>query len=404
MKIRSVTCFVNVDETLDPQPFRASSEVAAAARRLFPQAGFPVQTIRLATQPLNRFISAPSQLLPFALQFERVCTANGLDFKGLGAVEAATRVADLSLLEGLAPVIAATENVFAAVQIATRPEGINFRAIHETARVMRALADTTPNGLGNFRFAALAKVQPGAGFFPAAFVSSNEMSFSIATEAADLAVRAITHARNLDDARENLVGSIEREGVAMHRVAREIAERFGWKFSGIDFTLAPFRSPEESLGTALERLTGNAFGERTTLFGTAFVTDCIKRAEFPRSGFSGVFLPVLEDGVIAARSHTSNYSIDSLLLYSAVCGSGLDNVPLPGDVSTDALAAIMLDLATLAVKLDKPLTARLLPIPDAHIGESTHFDFEWFANARIMDTRGVVSQKWADANAWIGLE
>jgi uncharacterized protein (UPF0210 family) len=57
----------------------------------------------------------------------------------------------------------------------------------------------------------------------------------------------------------------------------------------------------------------------------------------------------------------------------------------PGDTSAEALAAILLDLATLAVKLDKPLTARLIPVPGLKAGDVTHFNFEYFANARVLD-------------------
>ncbi len=96
-------------------------------------------------------------------------------------------------------------------------------------------------------------------------------------------------------------------------------------------------------------------------------------------------LPVLEDATLAARS--MQYTLDSLLLYATVCGTGLDTIPLPGDTPTDALAAILLDLATLAVKLDKPLTGRLMPIPGLRAGDMTQFDFEYFANARVLETR-----------------
>jgi len=95
-------------------------------------------------------------------------------------------------------------------------------------------------------------------------------------------------------------------------------------------------------------------------------------------------LPVLEDTTLAAR--TSLFTLHSLLLYSTVCGTGLDTVPLPGDTSADALAAILLDLATLAAKLGKPLTARLMPIPGSCAGDETHFDFEYFAGARVMNS------------------
>jgi hypothetical protein len=37
------------------------------------------------------------------------------------------------------------------------------------------------------------------------------------------------------------------------------------------------------------------------------------------------------------------------------------------------------------VRLDKPLTARLIPIPGLKTGDATHFNFEYFANARVLD-------------------
>jgi uncharacterized protein (UPF0210 family) len=59
-------------------------------------------------------------------------------------------------------------------------------------------------------------------------------------------------------------------------------------------------------------------------------------------------------------------------------------VPLPGDVSPDQIAAVLLDIAALSLRLNKPLTARLLPIPGKSAGEMTDFDFDYFVNGRIM--------------------
>jgi hypothetical protein len=38
----------------------------------------------------------------------------------------------------------------------------------------------------------------------------------------------------------------------------------------------------------------------------------------------------------------------------------------------------------LAQRLDKPLTARLMPVPGKAAGEQTGFDFAFFANSRIL--------------------
>jgi hypothetical protein len=48
------------------------------------------------------------------------------------------------------------------------------------------------------------------------------------------------------------------------------------------------------------------------------------------------------------------------------------------------VAALLLDLSALALRLDKPLTARLMPIPGKKAGDPTNFDFGFFANSRVM--------------------
>jgi hypothetical protein len=86
-------------------------------------------------------------------------------------------------------------------------------------------------------------------------------------------------------------------------------------------------------------------------------------------------LPVLEDPVLAKRWAEGAYGIDSLLAYSAVCGTGLDTVPLPGDVSQEQLERIIGDVASLAVKSHKPLSARLIPAPGKKAGDRTDYNF-----------------------------
>jgi hypothetical protein len=67
-----------------------------------------------------------------------------------------------------------------------------------------------------------------------------------------------------------------------------------------------------------------------------------------------------------------------------VCGTGLDTIPVPGDASPESLSAVLLDLAVLAQRLDKPLTVRLMPVPGKAAGDETGFDFAFFANSRVL--------------------
>ncbi len=67
---------------------------------------------------------------------------------------------------------------------------------------------------------------------------------------------------------------------------------------------------------------------------------------------------------------------------------GLDTIPLPGSVSEEALAAVLLDVAMLASRLNKPLTARLMPLPGLAAGDPVSFDFPYFAGSRVMEVTG----------------
>jgi uncharacterized protein (UPF0210 family) len=94
--------------------------------------------------------------------------------------------------------------------------------------------------------------------------------------------------------------------------------------------------------------------------------------------------PVLEDSVLAKRAAQGTLTLKDALLYSAVCGTGLDTVPLPGDTTSEQIVPLLLDLCALALRLDKPLTARLMPIPGKKAGDETNFDFAFFAPSRVM--------------------
>ena len=189
---------------------------------------------------------------------------------------------------------------------------------------------------------------------------------------------------SLEASRQRLVASIEKHAGKLSQVSQTLAEQLGVAFGGIDFTLAPFPSEALSFGTAIERMGIPAVGLHGSLAAAAILADTLDRAHYPRTGFNGLMMPVLEDYTLAKRAAEGLLTVKDLLLYSAVCGTGLDTLPLPGDTSVEQLNAVLLDLAALAQRLDKPLTARLMPIPGKQAGDPTGFDFAYFANSRVL--------------------
>jgi uncharacterized protein (UPF0210 family) len=390
MRIRSVTIGTNVRYPLDDGPFERFEAFWRRARAGFDEVGLEVQTVRLAAQPFPTVLRGhgPAEVAPFARALEAVCQAHGMDYCSIGPVVTLEQGADLAYIDAIPDVIRATESAFASVLVAARDSGISLAGIEKAADVIVEIAHSTPDGFGNLRLAILANCEPGSPFFPVSYHRGQGTHFSIATEAADLAVAAFSEAATLQEARTNLQQAIEKQARAIEGVSRRLADDSGFRFGGIDFTLAPFPETARSIGHAIETLGVDTFGSSGTLFAVAFIKRAIEAAQFTRCGFSGVMLPVLEDKTLAERSAERLFTLDSLLLYSTVCGTGLDTIPLPGDTTVEEVSSILLDVATLSLVADKPLTARLMPIPGKKAGEVTNFDFPYFANARIMGVRG----------------
>ena len=382
MKIRSITCFINPGWPLDEGLLRRSGEFIAAAKSAYSALGYEVQTARLATVPFPHLLSLGKGvgLVDLAVALEQTAGSMGLEYVSLGPA----LPDNLDSYTAIPAAIAATRNVFLTGSLTTPGGGISLPAVRRCAEVIQQVGPITPDGFANLRFAALANVAPGVPFFPAAYHAPTGISFALAIEAADLAVEAVSTSTSLAAARQTLIQTVEEHAARLAGSSQTLASQFGVSFGGLDFTPASFPQEEHSFGTAMQRLGVPAVGLHGSLAAAAFLIDTLDRAVYPRAGFNGLFLSVLEDFTLACCAAQGALSVKDLLLFSAVCGTGLDTIPLPGDTTVDQLYAVLLDLAALAQRLDKPLAGRLMPIPGKQAGEPTGFDFAFFANSRIM--------------------
>jgi uncharacterized protein (UPF0210 family) len=376
MEIRSVTLFC--DQDASPGDF---ARFFSAARTAFP---VRVQSARLGAPPFPEWLPRDESATA-ATAFVAAWRAAGVDYVSLGPVLLGHDSAWLDLIPHL---LGAAEGVFASVEIAAPDGRLDVRRCWDVARLVRRVSTLHADGFGNLFLGALAGCGPGHPFLPASYHGGGPARFAIAVESADVALDAIRGAASLDEARARLVAGIEDAAASIVPAAERLAAEFGVAFGGLDFSLAPYPTADKSLGAALEALGVPAVGSPGGLFAAAFITEAIDRARFPRTGFSGLMLPVLEDATLARRAAEGTLALNDLLLYSAVCGVGLDTIPLPGDTSEATLAGILLDTAALSARLRKPLVARLMPLPGLRAGDATSFDFEYFAPSRVMAARG----------------
>jgi uncharacterized protein (UPF0210 family) len=383
MNIRALTGFIDPGWPIIPKRIADIASCLKACREKLQNIGYEVQTLRLATTPPMKMAQpVPSTDRPeLAGKLESACFIHDVDYSAIGPA-----LPDEPDGYGVIPkVLRTTENVFASGIFADSQGGLSLPAAQACAEVILETSTIAPDGFTNLRFAALANVMAGSPFLPAAYHDGGKPAMAIATEAASVAVGVLKEAPSLASARQSLVTAIEDHALTLSRIAQQVAIEYGGRFIGIDFSLAPFPDEARSIGVAMEAMGVPAIGLGGTVAAAAFLTDCLSRAQFLRTGFCGLFLPVLEDKVLAARAAKGQLTINHLLLYATMCGTGLDTIPLPGDASPEAITSILIDVGVLSLHHNKPLTARLMPIPGKSAGDEIHFDFPYFADSCVMD-------------------
>jgi len=260
----------------------------------------------------------------------------------------------------------------------------NYESARKTATLVQKTSRISRDGFANLRFAALFNVKPGTPFFPAAY-HKGPTSFATGLENSDLVYRAFSKSANIEEAKSYLKGILTEEYGKVERIAEQVSRKEEVDYGGIDASIATSVKPDESIAYAFEELGVGRFGQVGTLAVASLVTETLGELNIKKCGYSGLMLPILEDYGLAMRNNEEMFDMGNLLLYSAVCGTGLDTIPLPGDVSEKKLYSLLLDIACLSNKLDKPLSARLMPVPGKKSGEMTDYDFEYIVNSRILE-------------------
>ena len=374
MKIRTIT--TGIPLPFSPYQLQRAAKFNAACQTHFETNGYEVQTTRVSCQiwDENRDVDTILRLEPDA-------QALGIEFLNLGTILPGKRHTQAHIAR-IADVIIQSEIFFATVTLATQSGGVASEITESTAEVIQQIAHRTDAGYGNLRFAALMNCPPNTPFFPAAFWHDTRTNFGIGWQAADLVQQAFTDAPNLEIALQNLKAIMETEGQKIVALAETFAREWGIGFVGIDVSPAPMG--DESIAHAMEQQLPGLFGERGTLTVAAGLTQTLRTLNLPLCGYSGLMLPVLEDVGLGKRSEAGNFNLDSLLLYSTVCGTGLDTIPIPGDASTSQITSILKDVATLSIQLNKPLSVRLFPVPGCNADCMTEFDSPYLTNTIVM--------------------
>jgi uncharacterized protein (UPF0210 family) len=379
-KVRAITAFVRLDHAQYAAQIQEALQMLRKAKGMFEQSGYEVQSLRISTQPFPEYTRGMSreETLAFFRDYDQLAGKEGFDAAIGPAMQRDTddpREADL-----LGEILQNSKHLNASIVVAGE-DGVHWGAVRAASRVIKFLAEHTPHSQGNFSFAATALVPPLTPFYPGSYHTGFGHQFAVALQSANVVAEAFAAARNPTEAREGLAAALGQHALAIESVASRVDYETGWGYMGIDLSPAPLK--DVSIGRAIESFTGEKFGSNGTITAAALITDVLRSIGVKHTGYSGLMLPVLEDTVLAERWGEGRLTLDALLAYSAVCGTGLDTIPLPGDVTEPQLARIVGDVASLAVKLRKPLSARLQPVAGKKAGERSDFDDPFLVNTTI---------------------
>lgn len=380
-KVRTICAFVHIDRAGSRAQLAQTLAMLREAKRAYERDGWEVETIRITTQPFPDYVKGLSRVdaLRFLMELDALAAKEEFLLNIGPAMMSDTD--DPAMMELLGEVLSRGQIINATALIAGE-DGIHWKTIRAAARMVKYIEDHSPRGQGTASFTAAAMMPPYSPFYPASYHTGPGRRFAVGLEAAIIVDRVFAEtAGDHVVAAQKLSSELDRYARQAEALAVAHAARSGWEYLGLDPTPAPLL--DVSIGAAIEKFTGQRLGSSGTLTAARIITEAVRSVTVKQVGYSGLMLPVLEDRRIAQRWSEGALSLDALLAYSAVCATGLDTVPLPGDVSEEQIARIFGDVASLAHKWNKPLTARLQPAKGKKAGERTEFDDPYFENATL---------------------
>ena len=398
-RIRTITAFVSLKREKSEWTgvLSTASRFCYDLSRKFIRNDYAVQSIRIVTNPFGEYLDVSSLEKAKNDLSSLRDIVKSFDFGGTRvrvAIGEARTKSEIGFVPELIKAFGDLCNV--CVNVGLDEHGfLDDELINCSAMAVSELSRITPGGEGNFNFTVNFNCQPLIPYFPASYHrGAQENRFVIGLETPDLLVAAldgVDPGANSVSHNESSRGHYDamREALQYH-VAQiiglidntDIAP--GFVFGGIDSSAAPSKNCA-SMVEVYEKMGVPYFGASGTVEASSLLTRVFKSIQGTSLvGFSGLMLALTEDAGLARGTVNSDFDIRALLTYSAVCGIGLDTVPIPGSTPVEKIAALMRDTGTMAFRLNKPLTVRLFPVPDLSAGDMTSFTSDDLCNCLVL--------------------
>lgn len=338
--------------------------------------GVRIVTKRVAVSPVQ-YLLEPIPEVSFAVKvatsLDAMAKSTGIDYVGgfTAYVEKGTGRGAKVLLDSLARTLNSTDRVSGAVNAGSTQSGLNVEAVKLFVTQLFQMAPTASS-----RTAIMVNSPQDSPFVPSAHHGPGMPNASVNIAVSGPGVIAGAIRRSKPSTFQELYEVVKRAAFKVTRVGelvgRVVSEELGVSMGAVDLSLAPSPVIGDSVAEILEVMGISKVGGPGSVAALALLMDAVKKGGSMATSFVGglssAFIPVSEDSVMASRMMEGSLEISDLLAMSAVCNSGIDMVGISREVGEERTTALILDVLTMGLMLNKILGVRLIPL-DAKPGE-----------------------------------
>ena len=364
-----------------------ASNLVATGEAIEKEYGIPIIHKRVSVTPAAMVLSAceVKDAVKFAKTLDRAAEAIGVNFIGgfSALVTKGFAGADLDVIRAIPEALSVTERVCASVNVGTTKGGINMDAVKLMGEVVKEAAIRTKDRqcIGAAKLVVFCNAPEDNPFMAGAFHGAGEADTVINVGVSGPGVVRSALARHPEANITEVAEIIKRTAFKITRVgqlvANEASRRLGCPFGIVDLSLAPTPAVGDSVAHILEEIGLEKCGCPGTTATLALLNDAVKKGGVMASskvgGLSGAFIPVTEDAGMIAAAECGSLLIEKLEAMTAVCSVGLDMIVIPGDVSSETIAAIIADEAAIGMVNFKTTACRLIPAIGLREGDRLEF-------------------------------
>jgi len=283
-----------------------------------------------------------------------------------GKVEKGTSQIDIVYLDMLPDILGRTNRLFASVNFADTRYGINTDIVSHIASKIIEMGN---NGA---KFSAVTNMPCNTPFFPASYHAAGDQAITLGMAGAGVLTGVIeeNHSVNYNTLERRIIESQELMVKISERIGKQIAERIGTPYLGLDLSQGSVYSQgtKNSIAAAIEGINGRKIGSPGTVNDFGLLLGGLQKgAEAATSllvGYGGEFIPVSEDYIMALRMQEGVLTYHGLLAMSGICAAGIDMLIVDRYTKQQEVESVLLDVATMAAWNKKPLGTRLI-VPDS---------------------------------------